>query len=179
MRRQHFEYRSFCIITFDGFSPFYIERMAGADTELAASYDLLSQLVPLILQHQGKDTMGTVLLDKDDPPQEIRVGDYTLHVEYMRRHSFAQAGQSQLSSSAIFIATRYDEYVVAGSGVTVTFSPNTPGPPIAGLATVEEGTFVDGRLVPGRRLTSDDTAQGESLQLRSNSIQRVTLYRYR
>jgi hypothetical protein len=83
---------------------------------------------------------------------------------------------------------------VAGNGVTVTFTPNTPGPPLAGLATVEEGTFVDGRWVPGRRLAGDDTIEGEYVQLRwplgtkvplwaqrwsGEGIQRVTLYRYK
>jgi hypothetical protein len=61
----------------------------------------------------------------------------------------------------------------------MTFTPNTPGPPLAGLATVEEGRFVDGRWTPGRLLAGDDTGQGEDIQLRPNGILRVTLYRYR
>jgi hypothetical protein len=87
-----------------------------------------------------------------------------------------------------------DEFYAAGNGLTVTFSPNTPGPPLAGLATVEEGTFVDDRWVPRRRLAGDDTIEGDSLQLRwplgskvplwaqrrsAEGIQRFTLYRYR
>jgi hypothetical protein len=83
------------------------------------------------------------------------------------------------SSAAIFIATGPDEYFVAGSGVSVKFTPNTPGPEVDGLATVEEGAFVDGRWVPGRRLAGDDTAQGQGFSLRDKGIQRVTLYRYR
>jgi len=83
---------------------------------------------------------------------------------------------------------------VAGFGVSVSFSANTPGLPLVGLDTVEEGTFVDGRWVPGRRLAGDDTIEGDSLQLRwplgskvplwaqrrsREGIQRFTLYRYR
>ena len=102
------------------------------------------------------------------------------------------------NSAAIFIAAGPDEFYAAGSGVTVTFTPNTPGPPFAGLATVEEGTFVNGRWVPGRRLAGDDAGQGETLVLprlyvppsplgwtgglagpSTQGIQRVTLYRYR
>ena len=45
-------------------------------------------------------------------------------------------------AAAIFIATGPDEYFAAGSGVTVTFSPNTPGPPLVGLGTVEEGSLL-------------------------------------
>jgi hypothetical protein len=54
------------------------------------------------------------------------------------------------------------------------------------MATVEEGTFVNGRWVPGRRLAGDDAGQGDFLDLRKRfagdpdrGIQRVTLYRYR
>jgi len=52
------------------------------------------------------------------------------------------------SAAAVFIAVGPDEYYVAGSGMTVRFSPNGPGPALAGLGTVEEGRFVDGRWYP-------------------------------
>jgi hypothetical protein len=71
---------------------------------------------------------------------------------------------------------------MAGTGLNITFALNAVGPPIAGLATVEEGHFVNGRWVPGRALAGDDTAQGQNVSLRgarSDSILRVTLYRYR
>ena len=86
-----------------------------------------------------------------------------------------------------------DEFYAAGNSVSVAFSPNTPGPPLAGLATVEEGNFVNGRWVPGRWLAGDEAAQGDCVvllwppkgaapipQLRPGAerIQRVTLYRY-
>jgi len=47
------------------------------------------------------------------------------------------------------------------SGVTIGFSPNTPGPPHVGLATVEEGTFTNGRWVPGRVMAGDDDDEGQ------------------
>ena len=71
-----------------------------------------------------------------------------------------------------------DEFYMAGSGLNITFSPNTPGPPIVGLATVEEGRFVDSKWVRGRTLAGDDTGQGNNISLRGE-ILRVTLYRYR
>ena len=67
---------------------------------------------------------------------------------------------------------------MAGRGVSVTFSPNTPGLPLAGFGTVEEGKFVNGRWVPGRQLAGDETEQGDNLSFRNLGIQRVTLYRY-
>jgi len=74
---------------------------------------------------------------------------------------------------------------MAGSGqATVTFSPNTAGPPIAGVLSIEEGSFVNGRWTPGRRLNGDETSQGKFVRIGGSgipngAIQRVTLYRYR
>jgi hypothetical protein len=62
--------------------------------------------------------------------------------------------------------------------MTVSFSPNTPGPSQAGLGTVEEGSFVNGFWVPGRQLAGDETGQGDYVSLRNLGIQHVTLYRY-
>jgi len=83
-------------------------------------------------------------------------------------------------TAAIFIATGTNEFFAVGSGVKVTFSSNKPGLPLAGLATVEQGTFVNGRWVPDIRLAGDDTGQGEDLFeiQRHIGIQRFTLYRY-
>jgi len=62
------------------------------------------------------------------------------------------------------------------------------------VGTVEEGTFVNGRWVPGRRLAGDETTQGDCVVLRwppgavaseppsvitPSGIQRFTVYRYR
>jgi hypothetical protein len=65
---------------------------------------------------------------------------------------------------------------------------------MVGLDIVEEGTFANGRWVPGRQLAGDDTIEGDCLELKwprksatpaplsrmtTEGIQRFTLYRYR
>ena len=168
-----------------GYSPFGIDNMVGKDQPDQFGYDLLSQLAPLILKHQGDGTMSAVLMGPNDPPQKIAVGNYTLLVGSSSRPRPPAPGgapspqSAQPYAAAIFIAAGPDEYFAADAGVSVVFSPNTPGLPLAGLATVEEGKFVDGRWVPGRRLAGDDDAQGQSLTLRTMGIQRFTMYRYR
>jgi len=170
-----------------GFSPFGIDGGAGADDELARSYDVLSQLAPLILENQPRGRVAGVLLEDLTPSQRIRLGDYTLSVSGggVRRGGPAAAPSETPAAPAphgIFIATGPDEFFMAGSGLTVTFSPNTPGPPIVGLGTVEEGRFADGRWVHGRTLAGDDTGQGNNISLRGGrgpGILRVTVYRYR
>jgi len=172
-----------------GFSPFGVDRVdrLGYDADLSAIYDIVSQLTPLILEHQGNGTMSAVLLDPNDPPQKIQLGNYTLEVTYWPiryKMPLIMPGEPPPGppppAAALFICTGPDEYFVAGSGVKVTFSSNTPGPPKASLGTVEEGTFVNGRWVPGIRLAGDDTGQGADLfeTQRHMGIQRFTLYRY-
>jgi len=175
-----------------------VERSNLPDTDLIESYNILGQLTPLILQHQGDSTMSAVLMAPDDPPQKIKVGNYILEATFMKPRTAPLTQPTPIPpntfASAIFIASGPDEYYVAGSGVILTFSPATPGPPLAGLATVEEGSFVNGRWVPGRLMAGDSTDEGQSIRIpwapgswvpvyrqRSSpdAIQRVTLYRYR
>ena len=92
------------------------------------------------------------------------------------------AGQPQTGGQgiSIFIAAGPNEfYMTGGSGNTrVSFTANTPGPPIVGLGDVQIGKFVDGKWVVVQQLAGDDTGQGELLTLRANSLMRVTVYRY-
>ena len=44
-----------------GFSPFAVEYGAGEDNPLAGSYDVLSQLAPLILEHQTEGNVAGTL----------------------------------------------------------------------------------------------------------------------
>ena len=146
-----------------------VERSNDPDTDLIESYNILTQLTPLILEHQGDGSMSAVLLGPDDPPQKVRVGNYTLEATFMKPRVAPLTQATPIPpntfGSAIFIAAGPDEYYVAGSGIILTFSPNTPGPPIAGLATVEEGRFVNGRWVPGRLMAGDSTEEGESIRI--------------
>jgi hypothetical protein len=173
-----------------GFSPFAIDgtKEPVAENPLARSYDVLSQLAPLILENQPKGRVAAALLEELTPSQNVSLGDYTLHVSGggPRRPLFGQGaaisqGPPAQTPHGIFIAAGKDEFYLAGSGLNITFSANTPGPPVVGLATVEEGRFLDGRWARGRTLAGDDTGQGNNLSLRSDrsTILRVTLYRYK
>jgi Domain of unknown function (DUF5597)/Beta-galactosidase len=179
-----------------GFSPMGIERPATPDIELVSAYEVIAQLAPLISAHQGDGTMSAVLIGANDPPQKVSVGNYTLEVSYLMPRVQPPTPKPQPpfpNAAAIFIQTGPEEFYAAGTGVNVKFLPNTPGPQNVGLATVEEGVFVNGKWVPGRRLAGDDTGD-ESLVLprlheepdhpalfgpSQKGIQRVTLYRYR
>ena len=187
------------------FSPFAIDSLGmGRGGEitppenlpLTRSYGIITQLAPLILENMGKSTMAGVSLAPDSQPQVIRLGNYKLEVSRPRTRqpapppsteataSAARPFQAATRAGALFLSTGPDEYLIGGNGpLTVTFSPATSGPPIAGIAYVEEGKFVEGRWLAGRRLNGDENGQGKFVRIggfgNNGTIQRVVLYRYR
>jgi len=178
------------------FSPFAIERSVGPDTELAAAYRVISQLAPAIAAQQGKGTITAIRMNRGDAPLNVKLGDYTLNLSYIgagrvpiapeptaagqQRPQPAAQGPPAVQAAAILIAAGPDEfYFGAGAGgLRIGFTANTPGPRIVGLGDVQEGKFVDGKWQVVRQLGGDDTGQGEILSLRSNTVLRVTVYRY-
>jgi hypothetical protein len=190
------------------FSPFFIERSAAADTDLAGAYALVSQLSPVITAQQGRGTMTAVRMNQGDAPAEVKLGDYTLTLTYVGNgrvpiapepSTKSAAGKQStpaaspkvapapdqdlappLQAAAILISTGPDEFYfgAVGGAVRIAFAPNTSGPKIVGLGDVQQGKFVDGQWRVIRQLGGDDTGQGEILTLRPNAPMRVTLYRY-
>lgn len=177
-----------------GFSPFAIESISEpAAGLLAASNDLVAQLTPLIVEHQGRGTMTGLLQEHPDnrQPQEIRLNGYILNATFERGSPpsladgpTAPAGAASGASptwpaGGLVIATAADEFLLAGIGVTVTFATTEPGWQ-AGILNVEEGRFVDGKWQNLRWLNGDQTHQGRHLRLEPGrfSIQRIRLYRY-
>lgn len=81
----------------------------------------------------------------------------------------------------IVIMTAPNEFLIAGTGMVVTFTPNGPGAPIAGILTADELRYADGRWVRAQRMNGDQTHQGRHVSLGGGqfSVQRVRLYRYR
>jgi beta-galactosidase GanA len=163
------------------YSPFGIDRLAGADTDLAKAYDAIAQVSPLILEHQGKGTMTALLVDRDGAPQTVRLGNYQIEARYsVRNFGPVSASTPPERVAGLFIATGPDDYVVVGRAMNVFFASAATPSDSVGLATVEEGVYTDGRWVPGRRLNGDETPEWKALRFPAENygIQRVKLYRY-
>lgn len=110
-------------------------------------------------------------------PQDVRLGDWVLRASF--RNAVAQPSEQDLRGhGGLTIRLGRDEYVVAGCGLTVTCS--TAGA-IAGIRSVRQGQFADGRPVPTRLPNGDERHQGRHLRIPGDTldIQRVRLYRYR
>jgi beta-galactosidase GanA len=169
-----------------GFSPFSIESLDEVTSKsLTDGYDLLQQLAPLILESQGKGLMAGLLPEGVEQrlPQQVRLGGYTLNITYDRSTPLPVAQDSQtptVISGGLVIAIGSDEFVFAGTGMTVTFEAD-PGDQIVGILSAQEGKYKNGQWLPGRWLNGDQTHQGRHLRLAAGTfgIQRIKLYRYR
>ena len=196
-----------------GYSPFGIDNVArlmgfgpdGAqpagsqpppDVEalpFSVAYKTLAQLAPSILEHQSKGTIAAASLNRQNPDQQVKLGDYILNVG-LPRNRRTPAVVPDVTGYGIFMATGTDEYLLAGNNLQITFTPNTSGPPIAGIARQENGHFENGKWVVTRYLAGDDSVlrydiatvadmgqsgSGVRLSAPDRGIQRVKLYRYR
>jgi len=166
-----------------GYSPFSVESLADQDNnEVAKGYEVLQQLEPLIVEHQGKGTMNGVLLDSASQSERIQLGDYTI----MFRHEYGwkyavRTGPDTPRVGGMVIMLSKDEFLVAGTGVMVSFWPRSPDDATVGIISMDEGTFVDGNWVAGRRMNGDQDNQGREMHLPSGmfTMQKVKLYRYK
>jgi len=161
-----------------GFSPFSIDSLdEETSAAVTASYDLLTQLAPLALASQGKGVMAGLLPEGPEQrqPQQLRLGNYVLYVTFDK----PTTQNPNVLSGGLVIAVGADEYLFAGTGLTITFESPGAADPLVGLLAVDEGKYVNGEWVAGRRLNGDQTHQGRHVRLGGFEIQRVRLYRYR
>jgi beta-galactosidase GanA len=181
-----------------GISPFSIESMdETANNVLAQSYDLLRQLSPLILERQGKGQIAGLLSEGPEQrqPQQLRLGDFVLYVTYERPGATAPGGGQQnpgvqattsgpaanTLTGGLVMELGPNEFLFAGTGLTVTFEVETPGDPLVGILSVDEGEYRNGQWKQGRRLNGDQTHQGRHLRIPAGrfGMQRIKLYRYK
>ena len=180
-----------------GFCPFSIEddqlnAFSSAGTSLSplvASYKLLRQAEPLILERQGTKDMDAVLLDNGQREAEIITPD---GIRLTIKHSYTlgwEPGAKDAEwpeAACIILRLGKEDYLVIGSGVVVTYSPAESsstwqkGDKCIGLAKCEEVEIVDGKQRIIRHLNGDQTHQGRHVRIPVGQfqIQHIKLYRY-
>jgi Domain of unknown function (DUF5597) len=157
-----------------GFCPFGIDDEMDPKGDLAASYNLLAQLAPLITQHQSDGSLHGFVLDRSRPSVDFTMSGYTVHVALDEIF-----GEHAASGFGLIMAAGPDEFLGAGKAFRVSFTPRSGAQ--VGIAAVDEGTFSDGKWVPDRRLNGDENDQGKGWRFdpRQLRTEKVTLYRYR
>jgi beta-galactosidase GanA len=166
-----------------GFSPFSIESTTDPENEpLAKSYDILDQLHDVITSNHGKNKMDGVLLEKATV-SEINLGQYifTFKHEYTMGWSPNSKEERWPLAGGLIIQLNEDEFIVAGSGLVVTFSAKDQAKGSVGILSIDEGKFVNGNWIAGRRMNGDQDHQGRHLRIPDGvfDIQRLKLYRYK
>ena len=189
-----------------GYSPFGFEAArnvlgepqsappANAESlPLSLAYAALGQLAPLLLEHQAKGSIAGAILNRQHPDQQLKLGGYVLNVGLTRNVRTPNV-VPDLAGYGLFMATGPDEFLMAGHNLQITFTPDTPGPPIAGIARQEAGRFENGQWTTIRLLGGDDSVlrydianvaamdqsgSGVRLSTGERGIQKVRLYRYR
>ncbi len=184
-----------------GFCPFAIEgNTEPAAGYLAASFDLVRQLTPLLTAKQGRGAMAGFLQEsvESKQPQQVRMGKWIMRANFERaappqladglavvigtENSALAAGGRAGSAPAggLMIVLGEDEFLFAGIGLTITFASTEPGQQ-AGILSCAEGRFENGQWKHLRWLNGDQTHQGRHVRLEPGrfTLQRVKLYRHR
>ena len=159
-----------------GFSPFAIDELdSDPDGAMAASFGELASLAPLLLAHQSVGDVHGFVLDKDQPSVDFTMSGYTVHVSLDRIFGshvgfrlWPHHGHRPRRVSRRRQRLPRFLYPALSSG------------PQVGIASVDEGKFVDGQWIPGRRLNGDEDDQGQYWRFdpRHISTEKLKLYRF-
>jgi len=166
-----------------GFSPFSIESVTQPTEEpVGKSYEVIAQLAPEIAKHTGSNSMDGVLLDSTNQEQELIFGDYKLTAkhDYTLGWSPGAKQPNWPHSGAIIIEEGPGEFIVAGTGIVITFQLTNNATQSAGILQADEGIYKNGQWIPGRRMNGDQDHQGRHIRIAVGDwgIQKVKLYKY-
>ncbi|MBC7886915.1 MAG: DUF5597 domain-containing protein [Ferruginibacter sp.] len=176
-----------------GYSPFGIDNRVEdpANAPLSKAYAILQQLTPKILIAQSKGSIAGIWLNPKKKKQQVELGGY--HLDIVLRNSLWRTETSPENGYGLVIADGPDEFIIAGKDIQFNFFPPSGGTGYIGIASIDEGAYVNGKWVAGRRLNGDDIMYNykiaEEIALQKNGtvvrltgdgpkVLRVKLYRY-
>jgi len=137
----------------------------------------------VILQYLGTGKIDGALLDTQVRKQDIKLGNYRLSVTpYTSLGWVPEAKKAEFpAAGGIIIQTGEDEFIIAGTGIVVTFATDDKVNPIVGILQSDEGEYNNGKWVAGRRMNGDQDHQGRHVRISYGEwgIQQVKLYRYK
>ncbi len=166
-----------------GFSPFSVEDIAVPEEyPLTHSYTVLRQLLPLLAEKQGKGETNGLWFDGEKTEQVLTRNGYSLicrHDYTLGWDSKARDGSPWPESGAMVIELSPTEYLVAGTGVVLTFE-KADGKKTAGIGYIDQVVFREGQMIPVQRLNGDQSHQGRHLRIPVGQwdIQYIRLYDY-
>ena len=172
-----------------GFGPFGLDlksRMisfhnpdSAAVLNLYKGNGILRGMDQLILNNYGSEKMRGLFVDEETSQQSVVMGDYVIKASLMRNQP-QQSGDkpgtgsgSRKTGAALIIRTGDEEFYITGKDVMISFDLKDKNSGLHAVTeSVDEGTFVKGNWVPGRRLNGDE---GYVVRFGEVNIQRVVL----
>ena len=166
-----------------GFSPFGVDSLddSGPGRQISDAYATLSDLSDTILAAQPQDKIRALVLNEHDsrPSQTIALGGYRFRA--MLARTWPARELAATTGGMIVIETAPNEFLIAGSGLTVDFirDPDTDRQ-IAGIASIEQLSYAGGKWTTARVLNGDQSDQGRRMLMDGQEfhVYRVRLYAY-
>jgi hypothetical protein len=163
-----------------GFSPFSIENLRTLP--MAKSYDILRQIVPILAEVQGKGKTRGFLFDRDSTWCTVEMGNYRLIGQHVYNYGWAPHTKEEKwpEAGAIIIQLADDEFLVAGTGVAISFGNLLNDGTVAGIGYIDKVNFTGGKMTPEIRMNGDQSHQGRHLRIEMSecNIQYIKLYNY-
>lgn len=173
-----------------GVSPFAVDSLPTADSKgknedkvpgMGDVYAALGAMSDVILEAQAKGPIRGLVLHETSlrPAQTVALGGFLFRATLARGWS----ARNLLTGDGgmMVLETAPNEFLVMGSGLTVTFSrdPDVDAQ-VAGIAKIEQMALVDGKWVAVEPLNGDQSDQGRGLLMDAHEfrVYRVRLYTY-
>jgi hypothetical protein len=136
-----------------------------------------------ITRAQAAGKIEAVLPDSTELQQEITMDQYKLTVahDYTLGWSPESKKPNWPQRGGQIIQTGEDDFIIAGTGIVVSFLPASETNTSVGILQADEGKYVNDVWQPGRRMNGDQDHQGRHISIagREFGIQKVKLYQYR
>ena len=169
-----------------GFSPFGVDSLPaaselGKEPELKDVYEALANLSESILHAQSRNQTRALVLHASSPrpTQTVSLAGYLFEATLSR--SWPAKTLLTDDGAMMLLQTGSNEFYVIGSGLTVSvFRDPDVDDQVAGIASIEQISKVNGDWVAVRRLNGDQSNQGRQVMMAPHSLQvfRIKLYSY-
>jgi beta-galactosidase GanA len=141
--------------------------------------NLTTQLSPNIARHQGRSAMDGILLDKHVPAV---FGSYKFIIKHDYTVGWSPGAKEEQGpeSGRLVIQTAPDEFLVAATGIVVTFETVDKRDGRTGILNIK-GEFENEQWIPARTMNGDQRHQDRHLRIPVDDygIQKLILYKYK
>jgi hypothetical protein len=144
-------------------------------SQVAKAYAVLGEMLPQLAEWQSAGKVAGILIAEGEENQVITLGGYIVTISKPRQRGPVQEataatstlglGGVTLSSRAmpddtrpfgLVINTAQDEFLFVGSGFVPSFSADLKESGKIAIGWIDEGKYVKGEWIPGRRLNGDE-----------------------